>query len=416
MKRRNSFWLAVSVLTLFMIAAAPSAGLCDEWTVDQLDLGATPVDPLPGLHQGLAARYGSWWNTGERPPLGLAFAKKLSGSFYEISFGFVFNGKYTDLGLQDSSAAISCPNPTQVTMGLAQMPGSDIQGVLNVAALCDGQLHVAQGIVEGELSGDHEIRFGVDYFTADLHIFNEDLNSISNDSRLVDGVLYQSVCGADGEGVYCWDPGIRPEGPVPRERFMPPAGQASFTSRINHAYDGQGRIHMVGADRDGRLGYGRFPAGGTQADAGSFYWVGVASRNQSWDWTQVKVAPDGMVWISAFNTAEGAIYVFNKEPDSADHWYFTVVKTSGGPMGKYNSMAIEPRTGNAFLVFSDEQGHARVMTVTKARQIMMQIFDAAYGQPYSTDIDTYEGMVDALSLGGILNDPRLVRLGAKVDF
>ncbi len=415
MRCRNTFWFVIFVFAIALIAAAPSTGLCDEWTVDQLDLGATPVDPLPGLHQGLAARYGNLWNTGERPPLGLAFAKKLSDNFYEISFGFVFNGKYTDLGLQDSSAAMACPNPTHVTMGLAQMPGSDTQAVMNVAALCDGQLSISQGIVDGVLAGDDDIKFGVNWWLADPEPGERDPNSISADSILAGDTLYQTVCGADGDSVYCWDPGVGRGGPAERQQYTAPSGPF-FTSNLNHSYDDQGRIHMIGTDSDGRLGYALFPAGSTQADAGSIYWVGDASINQAWDWTQVKVAPDGMVWISAFNTKEGSIYVWNKEADSANHWYFIAVKTPDGPLGKYNSMAVESRSGNAVMLFSNERGHAVVMTVDKARQIMTRTFDAAHGQPYSTGIDAGAGIADGLWFGGDINDPRVVRLGAKIDF
>ncbi|MGD8562473.1 MAG: hypothetical protein PVG03_08055 [Desulfarculaceae bacterium] len=349
MHQRNLFWIAVSFLALFMITAAPLAAFGDDCPCSQTDVGATAASNLPDLKRGIALAGASWAPPGQGS---YAFGMvKTLGEDYAVTARFLHNtltNAITDLGIELSDGAINCPDPRYIDMSLAQMPGSENLGVLNVAALCGGTIYGSQIIVDPanpEQPGSDWIKQEFDKAVG--------MNSMSASSVNVGGFLYQTVCGADGSGVYCWNLDLQP---VQRRQFTAPMGQTFFTSRINHTHDSQGNIHMVGTDSNGRLGYAKFPAGSSEADASSIKWVGDASNNQSWDWTQVGVAPQGTVYISAFNTHEGDLYIFHKESGSVNHWFFNAIGSPDGEVGKYNSMAVDNTTGAAVIRYADSQG------------------------------------------------------------
>jgi hypothetical protein len=389
MRVRSLFWLFVSVFILTMIAGAPLPGRCDDGTIYQIDPGATPVGDIEGLNQGIAAQRVPWnqdWNA-----IGMV---KTLGEDYSVGARFLHNtitNAIVDLGIKLPEGDSNCPDPQDVSLSLAQIPGSDTQGSMVVAARCGGTISASQAIVD---TSQDEPR-GSDWIK---QAFDEavNMNSMSAAAVFAGGSTYQTVCGANGSGVYCWAVGGQI---VERREFTAPTAESFLVSSVNHAYDDQANIHMVGVTTGGELTYAKFPKGSNQADPDSVKNLGQASQNQSWKWNQVRVAPNGTVYISSYNALEGILYVFYKASDSADHWYFRAFSSSDGPMGMRNSMAVDNQTNNAVCTFADSAGHLCVLIVKPDGSSKLTTF-GSLSEIFGTATTAGDGKGDSYSLDG----------------
>jgi hypothetical protein len=411
MLRRFRLSAAAAVAALALFLAAPPAGLCEGGSVTQINTGWTPAGDLPGKHSLFSAAYCLL----APPDLGMAFFSTAPAG-YQVSVGSWLDGAFRDLSLDSSGAAITCSSPAQVALGWATTPGADGRCHLNVAALCGGSVHLAQSapFAPGETPaswGRRELAQPFGPIETPLS-----LASVSPQVPLTAWALPPLLCVTHPGGrVYCYDLDPGGSGVLPGQQFTAPQGRCSFAGNLHHCLDGQGRVHMAGTNGDGQLIYTMFRAGDTQAEADSFMNLGQASQNQAWNWVQVGAAPDGTVYVSAFNTAEGSHYVLYQAGSAPEHWYFLVVTSAAGPVGMYNSMAVDNLTGNAVMTFADSEGRARALMVTPDGRWQMTTFDAGYGQPHSTATAAAGGQGDNLWLVEGL-DYMSARIGAKIEF
>lgn len=220
------------------------------------------------------------------------------------------------------------------------------------------------------------------------------------------------------ESVYGYDIDYGGSGTVQRQEYTFPPGQRGNWVRIDVTLDGEGRTHMVLTRTDGGMNYHMFQPGSTEADPDSYADLGSASpQTLFWNWPQVGVSPSGWLWASAYNGSEGAIYTFRKEP-GASHWFFGAATTSTGPMGMFNSMAVDNQTNNAVCSFADSQGHTCILVVKPDGSSKLIRFDSKFGSPYSTAATAGDGKVDIFSLADIERtmNPGLFQFGVRVNF
>lgn len=95
---------------------------------------------MDGLYQGVAMVP---WTSGGRSVLATTFFSQ-SGDSYQVSAGLLNDGSYQDLGLESSGASISCPNPTQVAVGMSQSPEDPDKGNMTVAAVCGDEVSIGE--------------------------------------------------------------------------------------------------------------------------------------------------------------------------------------------------------------------------------------------------------------------------------
>lgn len=414
MQRHKLYWVALCFMTLALVAAAPLAAFCDD--VTEIDTGSTPVGNIPGLHQGLAAHQYSYQDSYY---LGLAFFKAV-GDDYAVSVRFLNNGQYQNLGLENSSAAISCPeNPTQAVASISHMPEDPERSVVVVGGICQGAAVIA--VIAVPLNNEP-----VDPSTWRRKQINNPFGAINapaslswpvtlNDSWTIGDRLCLTMSNGS---VQCYDLSYGGPNPAQPQEYTVPSGMSPMTGNLNHTIDAQGNMHTVSTDPENQLNYYMYPAGSTQANAGSFKNLNLASQNKSWKWTQVRVAPNGTVYVSAYNPLEGSLYVFYKASDSADHWFFRVFSSSDGPMGMFNSMAVDNQTNNAVCSFADSQGHTCVLIVKPDGSSKLIRFDSKYGSPHSTAATAGDGKADIFSLNDIERtmNPGLFQFGVRVNF
>jgi len=419
MRAGSSFWGVVVVLAAAMVATAPLTASCDD--VTEVETEKWPIGQLDGLNQGMAASRDYYWEgDGDGsapelvvfytdPPDGLSRTQALNK---EMAAGMYYQGSYQDLGMENSSGAISCPNPRQVDVAMVRSSQYQGQRMAVVAGLCSGAAEIAQVLINMEPGGEGGLNVSAEWSRPDVQFDStsqpDSISVAASNSFDLEPLEEMSAC-TGGSSIEC----AKGTGGVLNTVIR--LGGNRFGSNIHHTYDSNGDIHMVGVDADGKLGYARFPRGSTQADAGSVTELGQASQNQSWNWNQIAAGPDGTMYVSTFNPLEGDLYVFYKAADSPNHWYYFALSSSGGPMGMYNSMAVDSLTGNAILTFADSEGHTRIMIVSPDGRRQTTTFDPSYGQPHSTATTAGNGFGSSLWING-LGDTGVFQFGARFDF
>ncbi|MGD8562474.1 MAG: hypothetical protein PVG03_08060 [Desulfarculaceae bacterium] len=414
MHRPKLFWLIVSILALFIIAAIPLTGFCDDVTVIQLDTGNDkPLKDGPGVTHVVDARALPALNPDGEPPIVFAFSKQPPNIRALAGFNESY---YLDMKLRHLQK-ISPDDPVWSGNDCSDYKNTNI---FSEAAYLESKLQVVTGVVgvcsgrPGGMQGRYDPATGTKaWVPLDLQVSGL-YDDLAADSRTVGDRLYQVVCGANESGVSCWEPEVMQTTPVASRAWQLPGG-GKFTKNLGIRYDKDGGVHMVGTDSSGQLGYVAYAPGSNQPQTETMKWLGQVSSNQSWVMPKVAVAPDGTVYLVAFNSAEGNLYVFHKAGDSADHWFFFAMSSSSGPYGMYPSLAVDNRTNNALISFRNGEGNLSIMILMPDGRNRVETLDLKYGIPYSTAATAGNGTGTVLwpSVG---LDSLSVRLGAKLEF
>jgi hypothetical protein len=409
MKHRIWIKYAVFFLSAALIMGAPMAALCDDGRDMRLDTGGDkPIPDGPGVTRAISAQALPELNPGGEPPMVFAFSNRQP---YTSGLAGYYDAYYLDskkdfLNKLDASQPTDCADykNTAISAALADLSEENRRALINVVGLCSRRPRGAQG----SFSPDTQ---AVAWVPLDMQGSGE-YQDLVTDARRVGDRIYQVVCGTNEFGVTCWEPGMMSTAPLPFQLYHL-SGGAKFTDNLDVRYDYQGGLHMVGTDESGQLGYVAYPAGSNQPISESFKWLGEASLTQAWDWPQVGVAPDGTAYSAAFNSAEGYLYVFYKAADSPDHWFYRAMRSSSGPYGKYLSLAVDNKTGNAIISFRNGEGSLSIMILRPDGS--SRTFAANSDNPYSTAAAAGNGF-------GVAFYPALglevisCRLGAKLEF
>lgn len=414
MRCRNLFWLFVSISTLALVAAAPMSAYCDDNGTDmQLDTGGDkPIQDGPGITHIVDARALPALNPDGQPPIVFAFSTRPT---YTSALQGFDEAYYLDMKL-NQLRNISPEDPVWPDRDCSDYKNTNIfaeavylegkLGVnLGVTGVCSGK----PGGMQGRYDPDSQTSVWVPLDLQAAGVY-EDLTA---DSRVVGDRLYQIVCGANTDGVNCWEPEAMQNTPVTPRAWQLPGG-GKLTNSLGVRYDKEAGVHMVGTDSSGQLGYVSYAPGTNQPKSDTFKWLGQASQNQSWAWTQVGVAPTGTVYAAAFNSAEGALYVFRKAADSADHWFYFVMTSSSGAYGKYLGMDVDNKSGNAMITYRNGEGRLAIMILTPdGRRRTITAGDS--GSPYSTAAAAGNGLGNVIWPSEGL-DSLAARVGVKLEF
>ena len=287
----------------------------------------------------------------------------------------VKDGSAKSWGLSDGDDPLGCPDASEVDSALVDFHGYAHFVVTNV---CKNTFNVRVGIrdpAEGTTTSFPVVIDGVDGGDG------ADVISLSKD-----GQAQHTVCVTSGGSLYCGqipaDAGPAP--PVNMNRMdwgFAPQGD------LDLAHDNDGNLHVVATTTDGGLAYGKFPNGSTQASDSGL----LADPADNMKFPAIDVAPDGKVWASGHSQSRGNLIIWRWNNEFGRLTWSEINPGPGDQVGMYNSMAVDPVTGNAYFTYAHSSGRTKIAQVMPCGETTWTWLDAELGQAYSTGTWAYNG-------------------------